>query len=47
MILQYHLQGVFVTHGQFILSVVVVVVCIPRKYNKFSMGKIEEILSAT
>jgi hypothetical protein len=46
MILQYHLQGVFVTHGHFILSVVVVV-CIPRKYNKFSMGKIEEILSAT
>jgi len=31
MILQYQLQGVFVTHGQFILSVVV---CIPRKYNK-------------
>jgi hypothetical protein len=45
MILQYHLQGVFVIHGQFILSVVVV--CTPKEYNKFSMGKIEEILSAT
>jgi hypothetical protein len=32
MILQYQLKGVFDTHGQFKLSVVVV--CMLRKYNK-------------